>query len=91
MKTAPKIPEILKFPVSLDLFLRYTAGGKYKGDRLKKHRKFMAENVQFHRYMIEGRQQGKRLSASAPLPPARRPPTEAIKFRPSIQKMIHAE
>src|SRR5947199_2889129 len=61
MKNAPKIPEALKFPVPLDLFLRCTAGGKYKGDRLKKYRKFLTENMQFHSFMLEGRLQGKKL------------------------------
>jgi hypothetical protein len=68
MKNAPKIPEALRLPVSLDLFLRYTAGGKYKDDRLKKYRMFLAENMQFHRFMLEGRLQGKRL-AEMPKPP----------------------
>ena len=62
MKTAPKIPQALRFPVSLDLFVRYTAGGKYKDDRLKKYRKFLADNMQFHRLMLEGRLQGKQAS-----------------------------
>jgi hypothetical protein len=50
--------------VSLDLFLRYTVGGKYKADRLKKYRAFIAEHEQFHRYMMEGRQKGKKLADS---------------------------
>jgi hypothetical protein len=62
MKNAPAIPEQINFPVSLDLFLRYTAGGKYKADRLRKYRACLADNEQFHRFMLEGRQQGKELS-----------------------------
>jgi hypothetical protein len=64
MIALPKIPSDLKFPVSLDLFLRYTAGGKYKADRLKKYRACIAEHEQFHRYMMEGRQKGKKLADS---------------------------
>jgi hypothetical protein len=62
MKNIPQISDTLKFPISLDLFLRYTAGGKYKADRLKKYRACLAENEQFHRFMLEGRQQGKQLT-----------------------------
>src|SRR5258706_216982 len=67
MKTALKIPEALKFPVSLDLFLRYTAGGKYKDGRLKKYRAFLAEGMQIHQWMLNGRLQGKSL-AETPKP-----------------------
>ncbi len=62
MKPVPNFPEELKFPVSLDKFLRYTAGGKSKGERLKKFRAFISWELQFQAYMVKGRQQGKKLA-----------------------------
>jgi len=64
MKPLPKFPSGIKVPVSLDTFLRVTAGGKYKSDRLRKYRAFLAENQQFCHYMVEGRMKGKKLSDS---------------------------
>jgi hypothetical protein len=68
MKPFPKIPEDLKFPVSLNTFLRYAAGGKYKDDREAKYTGFLADGEQFHRFMIEGRAQGKQSAKEMPKP-----------------------